>query len=403
MTIKYDSIVIGAGLSALFAADLLQKKGKSVAVIAKGFGGVYSSSGCIDLLGYVGSDASNDITRLPESHPYKIVGPENVFAAISRFKELTTEMDLPYSGRVSENKYFPTAVGSLRPTCLYPQNVDKNIFTASDIVVVGIDECIDFHAKLFAETLQKSLVDANITYEYTQLGYDGARQLNSYDVANYLERKDVADILLAQLKKIDVSGKLLVLPAVLGLDKHEDLHARIEDECSCRVMEIPTLPPSVAGMRLYNALATHLKASGVKMLLGHEVKEASCIGDRVESVSIEMVNGKPKEYAADDFILATGGVLSGGVVVYPEGNKEPIFDLVVEGDEPLLSDAFSHDGQNLSKLGVSVSEDMKSTYANLYVIGAMLKGYDPFVEKSGGGVALATAYKACQSILGGQL
>lgn len=402
MTIKYDSIIIGAGLSALFAADLLQKQGKSVAVIAKGFGGVYSSSGCVDLLGYIGSDASNDIARLPESHPYTIVGQESVFAAINQFKELTTEVDLPYNGRVSENKYFPTAVGSLRPTCLYPENVDKNIFTASDIVVVGIDECIDFHAKLFAETLQKSLVDATITYEYTQLGYDGARQLNSYDVANYLERKDVADILLAQLAKFNVSGKLLVLPAVLGLDKHEDLHARIEKECNCRVMEIPTLPPSVAGMRLYNALASHLKASGVKMLLGHEVKQASYDGDRVKSVFIEMVNGKPKEYAADDFILATGGVLSGGIIVYPEGNKEPIFDLTVEGDAPLLSDAFSHDGQNLSKLGVSVSNDMKNTYSNLYVIGAMLKGYDPFVEKSGGGVALATAYKACQSILGGQ-
>ena len=58
------------------------------------------------------------------------------------------------------------------------------------------------------------------------------------------------------------------LPAMLGLrDPHEVL-ADVEHRLGRRVFEIPTLPPSVPGMRLYEILRSALRAAGGRLVLG---------------------------------------------------------------------------------------------------------------------------------------
>jgi len=60
----------------------------------------------------------------------------------------------------------------------------------------------------------------------------------------------------------------------------------------------------------------------------------------------------------------------------------------------------------LSCAGVRVNKDLNPVdfkgnviLKNVFVAGATLGGYDPFLEKSGNGVALATGYKAALEAL----
>ena len=49
---KFDTIVIGGGLSGLTAANVLAKKGQRVAIVSNGQSTLHFTSGSFDLLGY---------------------------------------------------------------------------------------------------------------------------------------------------------------------------------------------------------------------------------------------------------------------------------------------------------------------------------------------------------------
>ena len=59
---KFDTIVIGGGLSGLTAANVLAKKGQRVAIVSNGQSTLHFASGSFDLLGY---DNDNKLVKSP--------------------------------------------------------------------------------------------------------------------------------------------------------------------------------------------------------------------------------------------------------------------------------------------------------------------------------------------------
>ena len=55
------------------------------------------------------------------------------------------------------------------------------------------------------------------------------------------------------------------MPAVLGLDDYPGAWRHLQDLIGVPVFEIPTLPPSVPGMRLYNIFKNALGHAGVQL------------------------------------------------------------------------------------------------------------------------------------------
>jgi len=122
--------------------------------------------------------------------------------------------------------------------------------------------------------------------------------------------------------------------------------------------------------------------------------------------------GKEHTYAAKSFILATGGYYSGGLEVL-DNNKvqEPIFHLPVKvmsqkEDEWANVELFSNQKQPFALAGVTVNHKMcpidehgETVLKNVFVTGRNLCGYDFCFEKSGNGVALASAYQAAASAM----
>jgi glycerol-3-phosphate dehydrogenase subunit B len=97
---NYDVVVVGGGLSGLIAAAVAAESGKRTALLTKGAGTLSISAGVIDLLGYVNGVATdeplNAIASLPEGHPYKIIGKDNIVAALDYFQKCTAASGFAY-------------------------------------------------------------------------------------------------------------------------------------------------------------------------------------------------------------------------------------------------------------------------------------------------------------------
>src|SRR5262249_51610361 len=115
--------------------------------------------------------------------------------------------------------------------------------------------------------------------------------------------------------------------------------------------------------------------------------------------------GRPSGAAA--FVLATGGVASGGLELELDGTvRETVLDLPVAGVP--TGDRFaagSLDPQPLGRAGLAVDEklrpvdaDGRTVYENVHAVGAMLAGAEPWREKSGDGISLASGIRAAEAI-----
>ena len=112
---------------------------------------------------------------------------------------------------------------------------------------------------------------------------------------------------------------------------------------------------------------------------------------------------------AKHFVYAGGGFESGTLNVDSYWKvKERAFDLpLVIPEGPLVHEDYWGPNQPLFEVGVRVDSQMRvldtsgaPLYQNLYATGGLLAGATRWREKSGDGIALASALRACDTILG---
>jgi glycerol-3-phosphate dehydrogenase subunit B len=201
----------------------------------------------------------------------------------------------------------------------------------------------------------------------------------------------------------------VALPAVLGLaDPHgvwSDLQARLGRP----VFEVPTLPPSVPGMRVFATLRERLRRAGGRMVLNNVVTGADRTAGRISAVRSN-VGLREVRYGADWVVVATGGFASGGVELDSRwAGHETALGLPVAGVPPVGADRFRpgyFDEHPMGRAGVAVDADQRPVDAagervldNVLVVGATLAGAEPWREKSGDGISLATGFRAAGLIL----
>ena len=413
----HDVIVVGTGLAGLSAAVRLAEDGARVLVLAKGIGATHLSPGTIDVLGYAPervdrpAEAIGALVDARPDHPYRLVGATGVAAAVDWFKARIAAGPLApyaYTGGLEENFLLPTAVGAARPSAVVPETMSGgDLRRDAPICVVGLRALKDFHPALAADTLTRAGIQARSVE--LDLVPEGRADVNALGFARAIDdpafRAEVTAQVIGQLGVEERAA----FPAVLGIADPHGTWAELEHRLGRAVFEIPTLPPSVPGMRVHRSLHEALRRAGGRVILNAVVTGAEHEDGRVSALKTR-VGLRDERRGADWVVLATGGFAAGGLELDSRWRaRETALGLPLTGMPEPGAERFRpgyFDDHPMARAGVAVDPELRPVdaagdriYENVLVAGATLAGAEPWREKSGDGLSLSTGYRAAELVL----
>jgi glycerol-3-phosphate dehydrogenase subunit B len=422
-----DVVVVGAGLAGLMTGHELARRGARVIVLAKGLASTHWTAGSIDVAAPPGARTPRDglaALRAVAGHPYAVLG-DDVEPAVTDFLALTRAAGLDHAGDLdSEIRPAPTGIGGTRPVAIVPaaQAAAIEPWQAGEtLVVCGIEGFKDFWPRAVAGSLARPEIWSppgatpnRVVAVSARLPDAAARHnLTALHLARAFDdpawRPAAIDAIVSAIDGARVGQPARAgVPAVLGLRDHAAIHRELERRLGIPVFELPLVPPSVPGLRLYDALRRALLASGVRIQIGESVSRVERNGNRIELVATPAA---AREYAmrAGAVVLATGGLIGGGLVGRADGGiDEVVASLPVEAADReawFSADPFDPRGHAVEAAGIRTDDALRpvdgrgrAVYANVRICGALVAGQRWLRDRSGDGVALASARRAAETL-----
>jgi glycerol-3-phosphate dehydrogenase subunit B len=422
-----DVAVIGAGLAGLTCAHALAQRGAHVVVIAKGFAALHWTAGTLDVAAPSGVETPRaGIGRLAEAvnHPYAILAGD-VQPAVDDLLALLAAQGLHYSGSLdSPIVAAPTGIGATRPVAVAPEGQAAALAAWAEdeqLVVCGVEGFKDLWPLAVAASLDRpgpwnaTRPSRVVAASAVLPDVTGRRNLSALHLARAFDEPSWQGRAIdAIARAVDAAGTRrpcrVALPAVLGLRDHAAVLESLRATLGMPVFELPLVPPSIPGLRLYDALRGACREAGVRVQLGEAVSRFETTGDRVELIATPAA-ARELVIRAGAVVLATGGLAGGGIVGRPDGAlEETVLGLPVDGphrDDWLARDAFAAEGHPIEAAGVPVDRDLRPldargapVYANVRVVGSQLAGQRWLRERCGDGVALASGHRAALGLAG---
>ena len=411
---KFDTIIIGGGLSGLVCGLELQQQGKNCAIIAAGQNAMHFSSGAFNLLSFHedGSEIEyplEAISQLGPEHPYTKIGMEKISSYAESIQEKFQSWGIRLHGNPKKNGYLITHLGNIRPAWMAFEDTtlleEKNGKVAEKALIINFDGYLDFNTAFIAQTLENKGTQTRIVHirlEELERLRKSATEMRSVNIARVMEDEKVWKKLVENIKGILKDEDLVVMPAVFGF-KNTQVLETIQNEIPVKSMFIGTMPPSVPGIRTQMTLKNCFTQAGGTIISGDTAKEVKIENGRILSIKTENLDNY--ELEADHYVLATGTFFSKGLMATPEEIIEPLMKLDVdylEGRENWYDRDFFKSHAYLS-FGVKTDQDFHPSLngqniSNLYAIGSILSGFNPIDTGCGAGVAIFTALAVADKI-----
>ncbi len=411
---KFDSIIIGGGLSGLTAGIKLAEAGKKVALVAAGHSTLHFNSGSFDLLGSDEQGATVEapveaIAKLGKAHPYSKVA--DVAATAAEAKELLTRAGLAVTGDAKRNHYRLSPMGVVKPAWLtindYVTLTDAASLPYKKVAIVNINGYLDFPVAFVADAVERLGAKCTIKTVTTE-ALDTARrspsEMRATNIAKVLARPgEIEQVAAAINNELDGTEDAVLLPAVLGIANADGVTS-LTKLVAKPLKLVATLPPSVPGVRTETLLRKRFTALGGTYLAGDSVKGGKFNGSRLESVETE--NLEDTKLTADTFVLATGSFMSRGLSANYQKVWETVFGLDVDASATRTDWTSENvfDAQPYQEYGVKTDDKLRvslngKVIDNLYAAGSVLSGHNSLKLGDGTGVSLLTALQVANNIL----
>ena len=405
---RFDTIIIGGGLSGLVAGIDLVRKGQKCLIVSSGQSALHFFSGSFELYGKE-ENPLKAIAGLDAAHPYSKLGAERVEALAARVKPFFAEIGLNLKGEASANHWRMTPLGVMKRAWLtldeYASFESAEQMPWKKVCLLNIDGFLDFHTSYIAASLEQKGVETTIA-SLSAPQFDKLREnpteMRSTNISKVIIG-DFVQTLAAQINEKAVGAEVVLMPAVAGLTGTAEVE-RLKELVNVPLYFLPTLPPSTPGIRVQMMLKKYFQNQGGVYMLGDSVKEGKFENGKL--VSIKTVNHEDTEFVADNFILASGSFFSKGIVASQTGVAEPIFgfDIDADADRGNWFERNMFEAQPYMKFGVASDKKFRAkkdgqTVENVYVAGSVLSGFNAIKEGCGAGVSILTALNVAESIV----
>lgn len=412
---KFDTIIIGGGLSGLTAGLALQKAGKRVAIVSMGQSTLHFNSGSFDLLGYDAQGAAVNnplevIATLEDKHPYKKCG--DVEALAEEAKALLTEAGVKVNGDAKANHYRITPMGAVKPAWLtindYATLAQADKLPWKKVALVNVMGYLDFPTKFIAAGLRRLGAEVDVkafTLPELETARKSPTEMRAANIAKVLGNEDIVKRMATAVNEQTEGGNydVVLLPAVLGI-ADSVLSQQLKANVNCQVQFIATLPPSVPGVRVQNLLRKRFIAGGGVHLTGDKATGGVIENGTLKCITTE--NLTETCLKADNFILASGSFVSGGLTSNYEAVTEAVLGLDVDAADEhgqwVKYNAF--EAQPYMEFGVATDQQLHvkkdgKVINNCYAVGSVLSGHNRVKMADGTGVSMLTALQAVKNIL----
>jgi len=366
--------VIGSGPAGLLAASALCERGYEVTVVS-------DSPGSFSL--WSGDFSFGRELDSPQHFPAKWTDArwKQAFGDLAvLFKSFGVDLILPASeGGIP---HTVTATGNLRPTFATPswQYASSRV---QDIVIVGMDGLADSLVRAQAASY-RSHTGARAIECFIKRPAGWNQSWGSIRYASYLETPEGLGWLSRQLAETlrgAPSNVPVLIPQVLGFDGAEQIIQVLSGELGRMVAEFPLVSPSVGGIRIRERWERDLRRRRVRFLSGH-VNRVTPEG------RVALVDGRSLE--SDYVVLATGGILGGGLTVEMNG---VVLDELANREVGVIRRL-----SDIDDIGYLDADCLGG--ARVLAVGRQLGGWNPNRDHNGGAMVLATVYDAVRAIEG---
>jgi glycerol-3-phosphate dehydrogenase subunit B len=418
--IECELAVIGCGMTGIAAALFAANRGISVVQVGS-VSEILFASGFFDLLGVypieekrVWDNPWEGIAEIRQSmpeHPYARIKTEDIETAVNEFLLHLEQAAIPYDGNPGLNIRMITPMGILKPTYSVPKTMYNGVEAfenRSACLLVDFYGLKGYSARQLIEVLKDRW--PNLTKK--RLSFPGTERLSEVypeQLARSLCAENNREALAKAIAPLAGGVEYIGLPAVLGiLDSHEILED-LQQRIGAKIFEIPTMPPSVPGIRLKEAFEQILPDKGVQQFLHKQVLKAQYTSEGffVLNIGSEETHYKLR---AKGIVLASGRFLGKGLQANRRYIREALFDLPVtqppSRDQWHRTDFLDPRGHAVNRCGLEIDQAFRPlnrsgepAFPMLFAAGSILAHQDWMRMKCGSGMAVSTAFAAVKGFM----
>lgn len=410
-----DLTIIGTGMAGMAAAVFAANREIDTVLIGN-TGASTFASGMFDLLGVYPLETGRIridpwagihalVSENPE-HPYARIKPKSLMAAVDEILAYLKNAGLDYCTNGKLNSAVITPAGTTRFSYAIPasmKNGVKALQEKKNCLLVDFHGMKEYNTRQIVSVLHKkwpSLRAARITFP----GYENVSEVYTENMARALEIPENRKALAAAVKPLLGNTESVGMPAIFGIYTTRRVFKELENMIGVPLFEIPTLPPSVPGLRLMETMKSDLPARGIKTFFHNSVTAAKQTGDGKFLLTVGTATGTQK-IKTNAVILATGRFLGKGLYADRQNIREALFDLPVyqpdSRDQWHQKDFFDKHGHRINTAGVEIDADFRPldnagriAFPNLFAAGTILAHQNWMRMKCGSGLAIASAYAA---------